>query len=239
MSIISKDFERFFSHQRMVAQIFVKTNGGRIITLEVNLNTATVKDLKKKIQKYEGIPWPVQRLIFENKQLEDKRLLSDYNVETMSTVHLLLRCAGIAKCIKIDEDDYLKDTFYNYNLTIFSLKYLIHDRICKECEKQEWNKKALCIYKFWTKYTLFYEDKEIADEKIISGLYPHHLFVTFHFKTKKDRLYYLEDKRKIHNKRCCLLTFGFVRNLEDKYELNVPEDINCIIKNVLITMMCT
>ncbi len=52
------------------SQIFVKTLTGKTITLEENLNNATVEQVMWQIQAEEGIPVPQQRLIFGGKQLE-------------------------------------------------------------------------------------------------------------------------------------------------------------------------
>ena len=63
---------------------------GKIIPLTVRASD-TIETVKDKIKTVNGMPPDQQRLIFDGKQLEDGRTVSDYGIFNGSPIHLILR----------------------------------------------------------------------------------------------------------------------------------------------------
>ncbi|XP_078410464.1 polyubiquitin-B-like isoform X2 [Cetorhinus maximus] len=74
-------------------QIFLKNDKGKTSTYDV-LPSESVRDFRARVQRQEGVPANQQRLVCEGKQLEDGLTLADYNIQSESTIFLMLRLRG-------------------------------------------------------------------------------------------------------------------------------------------------
>jgi ubiquitin C len=74
-------------------KIFIKTLTGKTFTEYVEENDKIIL-LKDFIQLESGIPRCLQRIIFETKQTEDNKIISQYNIKKESTIHLILKLRG-------------------------------------------------------------------------------------------------------------------------------------------------
>ena len=54
----------------------------------------TIEYLKPLVHCFEGVPSDQQRLIFAGRQLEDNRILADYDIQKESCLHMVLRLRG-------------------------------------------------------------------------------------------------------------------------------------------------
>lgn len=71
-------------------QLFVKTESGKHITLEVE-PTDRIEDVKAKIQDKEKIEPSKIALIFADKILEDEKTLQDYSIQKDSTLKIIYK----------------------------------------------------------------------------------------------------------------------------------------------------
>jgi len=75
------------------SELYIRTLAGESLTVDVNAG-CNIEELKSYIQDKTGIPPLQQRLVFAGKQLEDDRILGEYNIHYGSTIHLVRQLQG-------------------------------------------------------------------------------------------------------------------------------------------------
>ena len=78
--------------ENMNLHIFIKLLTGRTTSISV-CDSTTILELKILMEEKEGISIG-NTIIFAGKQLEDYRTFRDYNIQTESTLHYVLRLRG-------------------------------------------------------------------------------------------------------------------------------------------------
>ena len=107
-------------------QIFVKTFTGKTLLLKVE-SSNDIKSIKSKIQEIEGIPSDIQRLIYF-KELDNKKTLSDYNIQNESTLQLLLTLKSSLTIFVKTESKTVELSISPINTTIGNIKERIIKR---------------------------------------------------------------------------------------------------------------
>ena len=211
-------------------QIFCKTLTGKTITLDVQPNEQ-IFVVKQKIMEREGIPPGPQRLIC-GKSLNDDRTLSDYNIQKEATLHLVLSAVWNSYSVVIQ----VNDVKFRYRYIGKNFAPSWYDQTSKKNIKELKDEIAKYLHKdknkFNETYNIYHDGTSLSQEMAfwIDDKFNPKLtltkHVTFHLKSNRDQLWYIQNENKIEEDRHNLLVIGFVRELENQYKHNVNMEIS-------------
>ena len=108
-------------------KILVKTPSGKIFEFKVKFKD-TIQSIKEKIEYKEDIPLEDQRLVFGGKELEDYRIIGEYNIQDNQTINLLIKLKSINKIIVKDLNEKEINLDTNSSDTIKNIKEKIKDK---------------------------------------------------------------------------------------------------------------
>ena len=74
-------------------QIFIDDSAGKSLALQVQ-SSYTIQKVKEEFEIIQGTPVAEQRFIYDGKQLENHKVLSDYNIKDGDTIHFVMRLHG-------------------------------------------------------------------------------------------------------------------------------------------------
>ncbi|KAK4856413.1 hypothetical protein QYF36_017216 [Acer negundo] len=112
--------QSFLQLESPQTQIFVKTWGGKTVTVDVELSN-TIKDVKDKLFAKLQIPFKFQKFVFDGKQLEEDRDLASYNIQKHCTLRMVF--SPIAKITPVKLSQY--PAMVSKSTSIYYLKGLL------------------------------------------------------------------------------------------------------------------
>ena len=216
-----------------MAQLLAKGNLSRkSYTIDIDLNE-TIKNLQEKIAVKANVPYPlieIQKLGHKDiNHYDSSQTMRDCGVRLRRNVyHVRFRIMG-SVAVQIDDNEYIEHAFLPGNSEGFEeYKYRIISALNEDPDD------------FDKEYTIFMDDNEFImdDDKFkpqqnyswknsrAEWRDVYEWYKVLEIKTKDKGLWYKENVRKIHDYRCELLVFGFVRATN----VDVPIVINKICK---------